>query len=323
MKNKDVAVLLIAFGRVDYARQTFESIKKAQPAKFYFYTNKGRADHPDECQRNEIVKSMAKEVDWPCEFKTWFRDEPVGVLDSIRLAIDWVFQNEEMAIVMEEDCVGAPSWYDFASEMLVRYKDDQRIWMIGGSNYAEDYNPLGYSYHFSRNFFINGWASWRDRWNKVPWGHLDYDKLIKSDAIASYYTSKRERDFHIDRVKTFGKKVEEDLCWDFAFWYTAVENFAFSITPFRHLVQNIGLEGVHQGLLAKLRGKSLKVPYNPITFWEKEIKDMRHPDVICPEKKFDDLVFKRWVSKMRVWYVEIPRKIYHIVKRTPLMSNKS
>jgi len=313
MKNKEVAVLLIAFGRVDYARQTFESIKKAQPAKFYFYTNKGRAEHPDECQRNEIVKSMAKEVDWPCEFKTWFRDEPVGVLDSIRLAIDWVFQNEEMAIVMEEDSVGAPSWYDFAAEMLVRYKDDQRIWMIGGSNYAEEYNPLGNSYHFSRNFFINGWASWRDRWNKVPWGHLNFDVLFKNKVLDSYFPTKAQRSFHIKRLKAYGKEVEQNQCWDIAFWYYGIANYSFSIIPSHHLVQNIGLEGIHQGPLAKLRGKKLKIPYNPITFWNESF-DIIHPELVCPENSYDKIVFKKWISKWMAWYYEIPRRIYHNLK---------
>lgn len=315
MKNKDVAVLLIAFGRIDYARQTFESIKKAQPSKFYFYTNAGRPDHPDECKRNEIVKSMAAEVDWPCEFKTWFREEPVGVLDSIRLAINWVFENEEMAIVMEEDCVGAPSWYDFASEMLVRYKDDKRIWMIGGSNYAENYNPMGYSYHFSRNFFINGWASWRDRWNKVPWGYLDYDKLLRSGAIDSYYSTNKERKFHVKRIRLRGKTYKENQCWDFAFWYTAVENYAFSIIPYRHLVQNIGLSGVHQGPLAKIRSKKLNIPYNPITFWDESIGDIKHPEVVCPENNYDKVIFKKWISKWMVWYYQLPRMIYHYFKK--------
>lgn len=315
MKNKDVAVLLIAFGRVDYARKTFESIKKAQPAKFYFYTNAGRPDHPDECKRNEIVKSMANEVDWPCEFKTWFRDEPVGVLDSIRLAINWVFENEEMAIVMEEDCVGAPSWFDFASEMLVQYRDDPRIWMIGGSNYAEDYNPMGNSYHISRNFFINGWASWRSRWNKVPWNHLDFDKIIRSGAIDAYYPTNKQRKFHKNRIKIYGKDIERNLCWDFAFWYTAVENTSFSIIPSKHLVQNIGINGEHQGPLVKMRGRKLRIPYNPISFWEERL-DIVHPEVICPENDYDEVIFNRRFSKSLTWYIQFMRKVYHVVKKT-------
>lgn len=316
MKN-DAAVLLIAFGRVDYARKTFEAIKAAKPSKFYFYTNAGRPDHPDECRRNDIVKSMAKEVDWPCEFKTWFREEPVGVLDSIRLAINWVFENEEKAIVMEEDCVGAPAWFTFANEMLEMYKDEKRIWMIGGSNYAEGYNPLGYSYHFSRNFFINGWASWRDRWQKVDWEHLDYLSILKEGVIDSYYPTTKERNYHKDNLKRNASVLAQNKCWDFAFWYTAVANNAYSITPSYHLVQNIGVEGVHQGPLGRLQlllGNKLQIPYNPITFTQDILDSNNQPKFLHPNAEFDKKVYKNWLGKENVWYIKLARKVYHKLK---------
>ena len=311
---KDAAVLLIAFGRIDYARKTFEAIKTAKPSKFYFYTNAGRPDHPDECKRNEIVKAMAKEVNWPCEFKTWFREEPVGVLDSIRLAIDWVFQNEEKAIIMEEDCVGAPAWFTFANEMLDKYADNDRVWMIGGSNYAEDCNPFNYSYHFSRNFFINGWASWRDRWKKVDWDSLDFLSILKEGVIDSYYPTKRQRKYHRSNILRNAKAIEQNKCWDFCFWYTAVANNAYSIIPAYHLVQNIGIEGIHQGPLGRLQlffGSKYRIPYNLVTYKEDIMDSSHHPKFLCPEFIFDNEVYKRWMGKENVWYIKYPRIIYH------------
>lgn len=313
MKN-DAAVLLIAFGRVEYARKTFEAIKTARPSKLYFYTNAGRPDHPDECKRNEIVKAMTNEVDWPCDLKTWFRDEPVGVLDSIRLAINWVFENEEKAIIMEEDCVGSPAWFTFANEMLAKYKDDSRVWMIGGSNYAEDCNPFKYSYHFSRNFFINGWASWRDRWKKVDWNNLDFFSIMNEGVIDSYYQTNAQRQYHKRSIRTNAKIIEENKCWDFCFWYTAVANNAYSIIPSYHLVQNIGIEGTHQGPLGKIQlffGSKYRIPYNRITFQGNKLDTSRPPIYLCPEFIFDNEVYKRWMAKENVWYIRYLRVIYH------------
>lgn len=318
--NNDAAVLLIAFGRPEYARKTFEAIKASKPSKFYFYTNAGRKDYPEECKRNEMVKALAKEVDWPCEFKTWFRTEPVGVLDSIRLAIDWIFENEEKAIVMEEDCVGSLAWFAFANEMLKKYQDNERIWMIGGSNYAEDYNPHGYSYHISRNFFINGWASWRDRWKKIDWNHLNLLSIMEEGVIDSYYTTSRQRAHHRNSIKQNAATIDKNKCWDFVFWYTAVSNYAFCITPSYHLVQNIGVEGVHQGPLGRFQllfGGKLRVPYNPITFKDSKLDTSRPPKFICPEYRFDNEIFKRWVGKEDVWYIKYPKRIYHMLINEP------
>jgi dihydrofolate reductase len=306
MKNNNVAVLLVAFSRVDCARQTFEAIKAAKPGKFYFYTNCPRVEYPEECANNQIIRDMVKEVDWPCELKTWFRDKPVSSLDSVRSAINWVFQNEEQAIVMEDDCVGAPAWFDFAAEMLERYKDDSRIWMIGGSNYAEQYNPHDYSYHFSRNFFINGWASWSNRWKAVDWDNLGYESMLQNGVVEAYYPTSAERRFHHRRLLH-----SESRLWDFAFWYTGMAHFAFSITPSRHLVQNIGWRGVRQGPLAKLRGLKLSIPFNPITYTSPSLDTSRPPMYVCPEKEFEWIVFKRFSNVMDAWYCRFPRWFYH------------
>lgn len=313
--NNDTAVLLIAFGRVELARRTFDAIKAAKPSKFYFYTNAGRPEFPDECKRNEIVRSMAKEVDWPCEFKTWFRERPVGVLDSIRLAINWVFENEEKAIIMEEDCVGSPAWFTFANEMLDKFRDDKRIWMIGGSNYANGYNPYNYSYNFSRFFFIYGWASWRDRWEKIDWNNLHPESLNQYGVVDSYYPNHQQRKFFKNRIRQYGSMNSKLKTWDYAFWNAAIENNAYCVIPPFHLVQNIGVEGVHAGPLGKLRGKRLKAPYNPIEYFKESLDFSNPPIFLSPINSLDHKIFNSWYAKSRVWYIQFLRKVYHIFKK--------
>jgi hypothetical protein len=236
----------------------------------------------------------------------------VGVFDSVRLAIDWVFKNEERAIVMEEDCVGAPAWFDFASEMLEKYEDNNRVWMIGGTNYAENYNPRGYSYHFTRNFFCYGWASWRSRWNQIDWKHLDFNKLVEGGLIDAYCPDNKYRKFNKRRIRLGHRFAEENLQWEFANWYAGMEHFAYCITPSRHLVQNIGTEGANQGPLAKLRGKKLDIPFNPITYHEAHLDTSHPPIYVCPENDYDAYVYKVWLSKWDIWYIDILRKIYRV-----------
>lgn len=59
MAKIDVAVILIAFSRVELARKTFNAIKEAQPSRFYFYSNKAREEFPEECEK------MKKFERWP------------------------------------------------------------------------------------------------------------------------------------------------------------------------------------------------------------------------------------------------------------------
>ena len=114
----DTPVLYITFARPEYASQSFAAIKKAQPKKLYFYSNKARTDRPDEVARNEEVRSYVKQIDWDCEVKTWFREDYVDVYTSLWGAIDWLFDNEEKGIIIEEDVVASLTFYSFVDQII-------------------------------------------------------------------------------------------------------------------------------------------------------------------------------------------------------------
>ena len=129
----DTAVLFETFARPQYARQVFDQIKKAKPKKLYFYSNKARVDRPDEVRNNEEIRSWVKEIDWDCELHTFFREEYVDVYTSVQGAMDWVFENEEQAIVLEDDCVPSVAFFEYCDFFLNKYKEDKSILLPSGS----------------------------------------------------------------------------------------------------------------------------------------------------------------------------------------------
>jgi hypothetical protein len=107
-KDKD---LKMKSEKIIQQRQGKDQIKKAKPKKLYFYSNKARVDRPDEVRNNEEIRSWVKEIDWDCELHTFFREEYVDVYTSVQGAMDWVFENEEQAIVLEDDCVPSVAFF--------------------------------------------------------------------------------------------------------------------------------------------------------------------------------------------------------------------
>lgn len=315
MAKIDVAVILIAFSRVELARKTFNAIKEAQPSRFYFYSNKAREEFPEECEKNEEVRALAQEVDWVCEFKVWFRDKPVGVLDSLRGAINWFFENEESGIILEDDSMPCTAFFDFSAKMLYKYRSNQKVWMIGGSNYAENFNPNNESYHFSKNFFINGWASWRDRWQKISWEDFDALELVRTGVIDSYYTDPQICKYHKSKIKEEAVSKKLTKCWDFLFWYTGVLNDALCITPAHNLVQNLGGKGVHQGPYNWFRAQLHLVPFNRINYNGDTYIISKPPKKVEENKGFDKAIYQNWLSKQVLWYFKIARKFYHKLKK--------
>lgn len=286
MGLNNIPVLYIAFARPEYASKSFNAIRFAKPKKLYFYSNKGRKDHDDELQRNNQVRLMLKNVDWDCDLKTWFREEPVDVYTSLWGAINWLFENEEKGIIIEEDCVISPAFLDFTEKMLLKYEKDQRIWMIGGSNYIEGYNPHNHDYHFSHNMFIHGWASWRNRWESVDWNNPPLQKMIEENVFDAIFNSKLQRIFHKKRFESYIPFVTRTKCWDIIFCATGRSNNALAVLPERNLVNNIGTEGVHTHSTKK------NIAFNGLLYNNEEYDINNEPPFVIADVLYDERVFR-------------------------------
>ena len=240
----ETPILFITFVRPEYARKTFDAIKSAKPKKLYFYSNKGRIDKNGEVERNNQIRSYINEIDWPCELHTWFREECVNVYDSLRGAISWLFENEDQGIILEEDCVPTMGFFSYVDKMIQMFRYEYDVWYISGDN-PFNLNPSGYEYIYSRYHLMYGWATWRDRWQKIEWGDFGIDNILEKKICNELFKKKsqaREREQHIMNCRDF---LLQTNCWDYAFGFTVDNNRGVGVYPIKHLVHNIGLSGQH------------------------------------------------------------------------------
>lgn len=297
----ETPVLYITFARPEYASKSFAAIKKAQPKKLYFYSNKAREEKPDEMARNQEVRSYINQIDWDCELKTWFRDEYVDVFTSIWGAIDWIFENEEKAIVIEEDVVASLAFFDYVDKLIDKYCFNENIWMISGNNAAPQYNPQGLSYFPSRLADIYGWASWRHIWKSFDrtlsyWptyrnsNHLR--KYWESTIIGYYYKKMGDRLF--ENIKTYNP-------WDFIFNNNRRKNNAFCIIPYTNLAQDIGVVGANHAV----------TQHNPLS--EISITDSKFNIVKPPKSDLPTSYDKKVFYRIKL-YGLIVRKIKILLK---------
>lgn len=255
----ETAVLYIAYCRPEYARQSFDAIKRAKPKKLYFYSNIAREGHADEIKRNNEVRAMAKEVDWDCELKTYFRDEYLDMYPSLWTAIDWVFSNEEKAIVIEEDCVATKAFFDFCESMLAKYENDKNVWLISGNNFTPEYSPTDKNYFFSKYLDIWGWAGWRNRWNRLDRTMSSWPTQ-KGKAFAKYWNSFIQSKWMQYRFKLaydFYEKTGSGP-WDYCFWYNASLNNGKFLKPSINLVVDVEMYGTNHNPAANMYMKEKK-----------------------------------------------------------------
>lgn len=160
----NVPVLLLIFNRPDTTQRVFHEIRGASPLQLFISADGPRENKPGEFEKCQITRDIVRQVDWDCEVYTNFRDKNLGCKIAVSSAIDWFFENVEEGIILEDDCLPSFSFFRFCEELLEKYRDDERIMQIGGTNLLSEWQRSDDSYYFSKYGAIWGWATWRRAW---------------------------------------------------------------------------------------------------------------------------------------------------------------
>jgi hypothetical protein len=232
-------VAFIIFNRPDTTERVFAEIAKAKPTKLLVVADGARANKAGEAEKVAATRAIIQRVDWECEVLTNFSDNNLGCKSRVSSGIDWVFQQVEEAIILEDDCLPDPTFFRFCQEMLERYSHDQRIGMISGDNFQFGNRRNNDSYYFSKYVHIWGWATWRDRWQGSYDVELRKWPSIRDDGWLLDILGNAEE------TKTWAKIFESmyqskmdtwDYQWVFANWVEGRMN----VMPNINLISNIG-----------------------------------------------------------------------------------
>ncbi len=257
-------VLLLAFNRADTTQRVLSAVKAARPSRLFFAVDGPRPERPEDGVAVRRVRELISLVDWDCEVKTLFRDRNLGCKTAVSQAISWFFDAVDAGIVLEDDCLPDPSFFPFASELLERFKDDERISLVSGNNFQSGAARTAYSYYFSRYNHIWGWGSWRRAWRLYDHRMTSWPEVrdggwlldLLGDRRAVAYWTKIFDATHADANTSWAYR------WTFACWI----NSTLSVLPRVNLVSNIGFgeqathTNLHQSPLARLPTFGMQLP---------------------------------------------------------------
>ncbi|MBW8683727.1 hypothetical protein [Chitinophaga rhizophila] len=209
--------------------QILECVRQQRPTHLFVAADGPRrfiAGEEELCM--ETRAAVMNAIDWPCEVRTLFRDQNLGCARSVSSAITWFFSQVEEGIILEDDCLPDPSFFGFCATLLERYRHNEQIMHIGGSNYQAGNSRGEGSYYFSRYAHIWGWASWRRAWQYYDISLQRYRHASKEDVPPQLV---RELDIFFE---------EKADTWDTQWFLTVLFNKGIAITPNTNLVRNIG-----------------------------------------------------------------------------------
>ena len=230
-------VLIITFNRPDSFNKMIKALSKIRPEIIRIAIDGPRRNNEMDKIKIEKIKDIIKDINWTSNIETTYSPINQTTRFSIPNAVNWVFEDFDSVIVIEDDVIPGIKLIEFLENCLIKFKNNHSVAHISGYNTV----PKRYISNGSlirKSFFPESyvWATWRNRW-KIYNDDINTKQLkkflLQNDEISIYGKKAWMREF---------KNTEQNLIKSWAYRWTASiwENNMFCITPNVNLVEYIG-----------------------------------------------------------------------------------
>lgn len=326
-------ILLITFNRPDHVRQVLIEILKQEPQNLYICQDGAREGNNKDCISCQEVRNVVNELisayaigHGDFTFHTLYQEKNLGCGPGPAAGITWFFENVEMGIIMEDDCLPHPDFFTYCEDTLTRYKDDKHVQFINATLYHDRWK-CDASYGFSRYMVTGAWAGWRETWQGFDLDMHDWNAWKFRKQVKLITNSITEANWWYWKLKEIQVDTSKKSYWDYQMQMHLFRNNAITIHPQKNLISNIGFdaEGTHT-LSNDGRGEREVFPVLPLNH-PTDIIINNAMDVDCfgktqPQSLYKDLVqftYQYMLHSRGLMYALL--KLYKKIKNKPLISN--
>jgi len=288
MQKIDTPILFIIFNRPDVTQKVFNEIKRIKPKKLYVSADGPRIGNDEDIINCKMTREIIRDINWDCKLSTRFLKNNLGCGLAVSSSISWVFEKEASVIILEDDCLPSKSFFYYCQELLEKYKYSDKIWMISGNNYNEEFD-FNNSYVFSAiGHHIWGWATWKRAWAKMDITKKYYYDIIKKTNIYDLYTDQKHGVFFDKLFSNFYNKDNVTHTWDYQWNFIISTNRGLTAVPRKNLVSNIGLLGIHTNSKHSFHNRKISENFHI----------SNHPDEINQDLEYDQFHFNNHWKKV-------------------------
>lgn len=274
----ETPIAFFIFNRPDLTKLVFDATRQAKPKKLLVVADGPRLNVPGDFDKCKEVRNIIEKVDWDCEVLKNYSDNNLGCGERVSSGLNWVFDIVSEAIILEDDCLPDLTFFRFCEEMLCKYKEDERIMMISGTNLMVDWKSDLQSYHFSLYGGIWGWATW-----KRAWKYYDYnmDLLERKDIKKLIRSLLDDEDQYHYNSTAFSKTQKGEIdTWDFQWNFARFIKSGLSIVPSVNLISNLGIRNDSTHNIDRIKEIG-NLPLRQILF------PLKEPSEISIDRKYD------------------------------------
>ena len=306
-------VIVFNYNRPDHSLRTWDTLAQNQFAadtELYLYCDGPKANASNEMRQriaalHEHAKQYAVDALKQGKFKAVHvvcAEQNKGLANSIIGGVTDVINKHGRVIVLEDDLLTSQYFLKYMNTALDKFESYQAVFSISANRPPVNKMAIPADYQYdvfvSLRPFSTGWATWKDKWNRIDWS-LDYlEDFLK----------------HPEQTEAFnrgGDDLTEMLClqrdhqidsWAIRYAFQHFYHHAVAILPCIPYVDNIGFDGtgIHSGANEDdFRNDVNLAPANP-----------RLPDVIYEDSRIINAFYNYYCRTKRPWWQKVVNTIY-------------
>lgn len=161
-------LILTIYNRPRFLETLIEYLRPRRPRDIYVFSD-GAVKAEDALLVDEC-RELVSLIDWTTP-TCIFNQQHYGCADSIRVAISNVLMTHDRFIILEDDCLPGPRFFDFIEACLDKYEEDPRVGAISGClryvmrlHEIRPWEDCKYNAFFFPIPETWGWAGWKRTW---------------------------------------------------------------------------------------------------------------------------------------------------------------
>ena len=237
-------VIIFVYARPEHTKKTIESLAKnylTDETEIYIYSD--AAKNEKAIEKVNLVREYIDSLSQRKLFKSVKiikAESNKGLAKSVISGVTEVIEQYGRVIVVEDDLVSSPDFLKYMNDLLDYYEKDNGIWSISGYTFKIKF-PQNYKHdvYLSYRGCSWGWASWKDRWEKVDWEVSDYNHFKTNKKLHKKFNRCGR-----DRANMLDLQMQGKIdSWAIRWGYTQSKLDMLTVYPTVSRIRNIGLDG--------------------------------------------------------------------------------
>ena len=209
----------------------------AKESELYIFSDAAKS--PEDEQTIQSVRAFVNTIGGFKSIHIFEAKKNKGLGLSIISGVTQVLLEHDKVIVLEDDLRITPNFLLFMNSCLNAYQHEPKVFSVSGYSFdlGKD-DKERYDAYFLNRGWSWGWATWKDRWEKVDWEVKDYALFIQ-DIDAQKEFSKGGSDLNKMLSKQMSGKLDS---WAIRWFYHQFRSQGLTVYPVLSKVYNEGFD---------------------------------------------------------------------------------